>query len=337
MKFGVIPTEKAQGHVLAHSVQLAGGRLRKGKLLAKQDLAALLAEGWYEITVAQLEPGDIGEDASALRLAHALVPDPAGAGVHLSEPFTGRVNLLANHPGVAVIDAARVNAVNAVQPMITLATVPRWQRMDAGGMVATVKIISYAVPESHLQAACAEALGAVHIAPVALKTAVLIETLVSRDAGDKGWRMMHARMERMGVTLSLRRTVPHATEALAAAIAETTEDLVLILTGSATSDPHDIAPEALRAAGGTMIRFGMPVDPGNLLFLGHLGADRRKRPVIGLPGSARSPALSGIDWVIERTLCGLEVTSAGIAEMGVGGLLKEIPTRPQPRSGKTQG
>jgi molybdenum cofactor cytidylyltransferase len=75
----------------------------------------------------------------------------------------------------------------------------------------------------------------------------------------------------------------------------------------------------------------MPVDPGNLLFLGEIGG----RMVVGLPGSVRSPALSGADWVLERLAAGLPVTSADIAAMGVGGLLKEIPTRPQPRAGRT--
>ena len=76
-----------------------------------------------------------------------------------------------------------------------------------------------------------------------------------------------------------------------------------------------------------MTRFGMPVDPGNLLFLGRFG----RKPVIGLPGCARSPALNGADWVLERVICGVDVTSTDIAAMGVGGLLKEIPTRPMPR------
>jgi molybdenum cofactor cytidylyltransferase len=71
----------------------------------------------------------------------------------------------------------------------------------------------------------------------------------------------------------------------------------------------------------------MPVDPGNLLFLGDING----RPVIGLPGCARSPALNGADWVLARVVCGIPVRSADIAAMGVGGLLKEIPTRPQPR------
>ena len=99
------------------------------------------------------------------------------------------------------------------------------------------------------------------------------------------------------------------------------------MTASATSDPDDVAPSALRQAGGIVERFGMPVDPGNLLFIGALG----DRPVIGLPGCARSPALNGADWVLERIICGLPVQGEDIAAMGVGGLLKEIPTRPKPR------
>ena len=74
----------------------------------------------------------------------------------------------------------------------------------------------------------------------------------------------------------------------------------------------------------------MPVDPGNLLFLGHLG----EAPVIGLPGCVRSPALNGADWVLERVACAVPVSAADISAMGVGGLLKEIPTRPQPRAGR---
>jgi len=106
-----------------------------------------------------------------------------------------------------------------------------------------------------------------------------------------------------------------------------TSDLILILTGSATSDEHDTAPAALRQAGGHVARFGMPVDPGNLLFYGKLG----DRPVIGLPGCARSIALNGADWVLSRVVCGCPPNDTDFAQMAIGGLLKEIPTRPQPR------
>ena len=56
--------------------------------------------------------------------------------------------------------------------------------------------------------------------------------------------------------------------------------------------------------------------------------------MVGLPGCARSPALNGVDWVLERLSAGIGVTSDDIAAMGVGGLLKEMPERPQPRRPK---
>src|SRR5690606_35839015 len=83
----------------------------------------------------------------------------------------------------------------------------------------------------------------------------------------------------------------------------------------------------IRQAGGQVERVGMPVDPGNLLVLGSLDG----KPVIGAPGCARSPKLNGFDWVLDRLMAGVEVTAEDIGGMGVGGLLMEIPTRPQPR------
>ena len=88
-------------------------------------------------------------------------------------------------------------------------------------------------------------------------------------------------------------------------------------------------PQAVINAGGEVVHLGMPVDPGNLLLVGRLGdAD-----VIGVPSCASSPKLNGFDWVLARRLAGLPVGRAEIVAMAPGGLLMEIPTRPQPRGG----
>jgi molybdenum cofactor cytidylyltransferase len=71
----------------------------------------------------------------------------------------------------------------------------------------------------------------------------------------------------------------------------------------------------------------MPVDPGNLMLIGRA----RGQAVLGAPGCARSPKENGFDWVLMRLLTGLPVSRADITGMGVGGLLMEIVTRPQPR------
>ncbi|UWQ40104.1 molybdopterin-binding protein [Leisingera aquaemixtae] len=332
MRFGPVPLKDAEGAILAHSLQGASGKVAKGTVLTADDLKDLAAAGHETLTVARLDPADMHEDAAAETLAKALVPDPSAQGIRISGAGTGRVNLYATGAGLVRLDRGKLEAVNAVDPMITVATVPDYHRADAGGMLATIKIISYGVRADAIRRASSGAGDAIRVLPPVLSSATLIETTVGEDTPpdnlpDKGRAAMAGRLHRMGLSLSPRVVVPHQEDALAEAITRAPGQLVLILTGSATSDIHDVAPEALRLAGGTMTRFGMPVDPGNLLFLGTC----RDKPVIGLPGCARSPALNGADWVLERVICGLPVSSADIAAMGVGGLLKEIPTRPMPR------
>ncbi|PJE28348.1 putative molybdopterin binding domain protein [Pseudooceanicola marinus] len=333
MKFGPVAVSAAEGAILAHSLDLPdGSRLRKGLRLGKVEMERLDWYGVEEVVAARLEAGDVHEDAAADALARALVPELDG--LRLGVPGTGRVNVFAETTGVAEIDAKKINAVNALHPMITVATVPPWQRMAVRGMVATVKVISYAVPGAALEAACAAGQGALRLRPVTRRRATLIQTFVGEELQGKGPEAVAKRLHRLGADLVAESNVPHEEEALSLALAAAREaaqsDVILILTGSATSDPDDVAPAALRHAGGHMERFGMPVDPGNLLFFGDLAG----LPVIGLPGCARSPALNGADWVLERILCDVPVTDADVAAMGVGGLLKEIPTRPQPRDPK---
>lgn len=338
MRFGPVPLSGAEGAILAHSVDTPGGRLRKGLCLGAADIDALSEAGIDEVIVARLDPGDVTEDAAAARIGQALLPDPAGQGLTAGVASAGRVNLHAAGPGVIELSANAVAAMNRVHPMITLATVPPWQRVEAGTMVATIKIISYAVPEAALAEAEVAVRGAIRLRAPAFRTAHLIETAIAgkdldqkdlgqKDLGQKGRLALEGRLDRLGLRLDDREVVAHRVEDLTEALTRAGAEVIFVLTGSATSDPEDVGPAALRAAGGHVERFGMPVDPGNLLFLGHLG----ERPVIGLPGCARSPALNGADWVLERVLCGVPVTHDDIAAMGVGGLLKEIPTRPRPR------
>ena len=77
------------------------------------------------------------------------------------------------------------------------------------------------------------------------------------------------------------------------------------------NDINDKIPEAIKNANGNIIRFGMPVDPGNLLLLGKI----KKIPIIGLPGCARSPSLNGFDWVLERVLSGNNISDIDISNM----------------------
>lgn len=332
MRFGPVSLDDAEGAILAHSERLGGRKLKKGRVLSAADIAGFRAEGVAELTVARLDPGDVTEDAAAARLAAALVPDPDAAGLTLSQAFTGRVNVNAARPGLVKLDRAAIEVLNRIDPSVTLATLAPLTRVDPGTLVGTVKIISYAVDSETLSRAETAARGALSLHAVTRRTAsLLLSELPDQDPkiSAKARRVTGARLKALGIELTETEACPHDPAAMAEALAKLTGEILLILTASATSDARDTGPDALSRAGGTLTRFGMPVDPGNLIFTGTLGA----RPVIGLPGCARSPALNGADWVLERTACGLDPTSDDIAAMGVGGLLKEIPQRPQPREG----
>jgi molybdenum cofactor cytidylyltransferase len=334
MRFGPVPLSQAEGAILAHSVALPEGRLRKGCILGPGEIAQLKASGRTDVIAARLDPTDLHEDAAALAIAQALVPDPDAAGLDLRAVGTGRVNLHAKGPGLLQVLADRVDALNAVDPLITCATVPRWQRLAAGEMAATVKVIAYGVAETAVASACTAGQKALHLRPASLSRVALVETHIEPNARPLGVQAITQRLSVLGASLTVHLHVPHREPDLATALSGVREtDLILILTASATSDLQDVAPAAVRRAGGKVDRFGMPVDPGNLLFLGHLNA----MPVIGLPGCVRSPALNGADWVMERLICGVRVTAQDIAGMGVGGLLKEIPTRGRLREARDTG
>ncbi len=341
MKFGPVPLDQAQGAILAHAVALPTGTLRKGIVLGPTEIAALQALGRDTVIVARLDPDDLHEDAAAARIGLAMLPDAAALGLRSSRAATGRVNLYATGPGVLSVDQAAVTALNRINPMITLACLRPLARVGAGSMVATVKIISYGVDCADVDRACAAIGPALRVRAPVLQTAALIETAIAgpaglADPGPKGRAALAVRLARLGVKLTPRRIVAHETAAIAVALAEASgsgAEMIFVLTASATSDPMDVGPGAVWAAGGQVVQFGIPVDPGNLLFLGQLG----QKPVIGLPGCARSPALNGADWVLERVICGVPVASDDLAAMGVGGLLKETPARGRLRAPEPEG
>lgn len=329
MRFGKLALEHAQGAILAHSVKAGDLRLRKGLVLGASEIAQLNAAGIETVVAAQLDPGDLDENSAAQMISDQLTSENFTA----SAPFTGRVNFFAATAGVLEVDVRSVDALNAVDEAITLATLKSMSRVEAGAMIGTVKIIPYGVAKRSLEAV--QLRDALRLHPFKLKTATLVLTktdALSDKALNKGAEVISRRVASLGLDLTDIVTVPHEIDALSEALKTATGEMILILGASATSDRADICPMGLVTAGGEVTRFGMPVDPGNLLFLGALDG----RPVVGLPGCARSPVLNGADWVLERLVAGLDLDGSMIAGMGVGGLLKENPTRPQPRRAKPE-
>ncbi|HEV2559777.1 MAG TPA: molybdopterin-binding protein [Microvirga sp.] len=331
MKFGPIPVAEAVGAIAAHTVRAGDVVLKKGSVISAEVAGRLERAGIGSLTAVQLESGDVGEDEAARRLAEAL----AGAGVQVERPFTGRCNLFALNAGILLVDKEAVDGINRVDEAITAATLPAFKPVVLGEMIGTVKIIPYAVPDATLSRALQAAGGGLRVAPYRRRRVGVISTLtpgLKTSVVDKTIQVLEARLAPAGAVVSQEARVEHDEDALAATIRRQAADeaeLIVVFGASAIADRRDVIPAALEQAGGRVEHFGMPVDPGNLLLVGSLDG----RPVIGAPGCARSPKENGFDWVLQRLLADVPVTRADITGLGVGGLLMEIVSRPQPRAG----
>ena len=113
-------------------------------MLCAADIEALIAAGVSDIVAARLDPGDLREDEAADRIAAAV----AGANITASPAFTGRANLFAEARGLLVFDRDRLDRLNLVDEAVTLGTLPPFAIVEPRQMVATVKIIPFAVPEA---------------------------------------------------------------------------------------------------------------------------------------------------------------------------------------------
>ena len=332
MKFGSLEVPKALGAILAHAHALPDKRLKKGHHLSQDDITALIDSGVETIIVAQLDKGDVEENAAAEQIALAF----QSPNITAASAFTGRVNLHADRPGLFFADSELINAINRISPAITVSTLSDGIFVESGRMVATVKIIPLAAKSSAVKQAVklinqsrAFTLSASQVHRVGLVATQLLQ--LKKSTMDKTAKILTERLDLAGSSLVVEKRVPHSAAELAEALKQIAQacDLIIIFGASAITDIEDVIPTGLVHAGGQVDTFGMPVDPGNLLLTGSL----QSIPVIGAPGCARSSAENGFDWVLQRVLAKLPVDQNYLTSLGVGGLLKEIHSRPQPRSG----
>ncbi len=335
MKFGDVAIDAAVGAILAHAHRDGGLNFAKGRRLSADDVARLKAAGVTEVVGATLDADDVHEDEAARAIATAA----AGVGLTPTAPFTGRANLFAGAEGIVTVDAARIDALNAIDEAITIATLPAFSSVAPKQMVATIKIIPFAVPRAALQRAL-DVIGGRSLVSVAvfrpLKAGLVQTSLPGTRTKvlDKASETTRARMSGIGGSLHGERRVAHDETAIADALQALKAegcDLFLIAGASAIVDRRDTIPAGIERAGGRVTHFGMPVDPGNLLLLGELDG----MTAIGLPGCAKSPKFNGFDQVLQRLAAGLPIGRHEVMGMGVGGLLAETPSRGVPRAGKS--
>jgi carbon monoxide dehydrogenase subunit G len=337
-RFGPFPLDEAEGKILGHNVAGPDGQLllRKGRPLGAPDVARLRGLGRSVVYAAELGTDDVGEDPAALRIAQAAL----GAGLRIAGPSAGRANLVATWLGVVRVDAGRLARLNQAEGL-TVATLPAHAAVREGQVVATIKVVPFAVPEADVRAAeraAAEGGALLHVDPLPPREAVFLLT-GSRRAQARVTAAfdppLRSRLEALGSRVRGVLYVPLEDEAGERELAEalrrqidTGAGLVILAGETAIVDRHDIGPRAIERAGGEIAAYGVPVDPGHLLLLAYVG----DVPVLGAPGCARSTKPNVLDAILPRLLAGERLGRADLIALGHGGLLEDVPERPMPRS-----
>jgi molybdenum cofactor cytidylyltransferase len=335
MKFGSVPLAEATGKILAHNILGPDGRkaFSKGHVLTSANVDTLRALALTSVVVAALDSTDLGENEAAKRVGVAL----AGLNVRVVAPGVGRANLMSEVSGPLRINVPLLEQINNIDEGITAATLREHTLVQPGHLLALIKIIPFGISAARvadIEAITREAASVISVRPLQPRSVALI---VSGPANAEPRLLadfsspIQARVERLGSRLDAVCYSAHTSSAIAAAIREQvsqSRDLILLAGVSAIIDRDDVAPEALREAGGSVAHFGAPVDPGSLLMLGYVG----DIPVIGAPGCVKSPQTNVIDWLLPRLFAGERLTRTDLVMMGHGGLLEDIHERPMPRS-----
>lgn len=333
MKSGRFPLRQCRGAIALHRLTVPDRTIAKGARLSAADIEALRAAGVETLLAAFPGADDMAEEEAARAFA-ALFVSPA---MSADKPVNGRANLRARRAGLLVVDEKALERLNRLDEGLGIALLPPFSPVRKGQLVGTIKVIPFALPKALLSKAkkIRGRTALVEVRPYRHREGILVltETATTRKLREKTARAVAARLEGLGGRLAETVTVEHDEAAVAERLKKirVKKDAIILMMGaSATSDRNDVLPQALRLAGGRLERYGIPVDPGNLLFTGTL----RQTPVIGLPGCARSPLLNGVDWVLERIAAGLQMTGRDFARLGLGGLLKETAARSAPREAK---
>src|SRR5438128_10669300 len=236
---------EALGAIAVHSIRKGDLVLKKGTRIGEAEAAALQAAGIDEIVVARIEPGDVSEDQAAAEIAAAV----AGEGVRVDRAFTGRANVFAQGPGVLVVDKVAIDCLNLIDEAVTFATLPAFKPVVAGEMIATVKIIPFAVAGAVRDAAVAVArtkAPLIRVAPYRIRKVGIVSTTLPGLATkviEKTLKITSERLAPAGASIVAERRVPHEERALAQAIEEVLREgaeLVVVFGASAIADRRDV-------------------------------------------------------------------------------------------------
>ena len=330
MIFGEIQTESSENTILSNSVTINNKqskvKIKKGTQIDKNHIKLLLQNNINSIVCAQLEKDDIEENLAVHKISQSLI-NKKNSNLKMSKAHEGRSNIISNVDGILKFDSHQLFCVNSVADEIGVASLKEYSFVKKNQTIASIKSITFAVNIYVLEKIQKKAINCFQVLPFLKLNVHLIQTKTKGTLDkvlNKTFLVTEQRLKKFGINNFVNKTCDHNIKSLSENITNSVNqgaDVIFVFGASAISDIKDIIPQSLKANNGKIIRLGMPVEPGNLMLLGKIKTTQKNITFIGMPGCARSPKENGVDWIIWRIFCGLEVSNKDINQMGNGGLL----------------
>lgn len=327
-------TASLDGAVIVADVRDALGRvlIGRGTRIGPDERAILEGARWEELHLVLPDDGELVEEEAGRRLAHAS----SGRGVWPGDAAGGHWPLTAERRGVLTIEREALQSINAAGPLAVY-TLPDGQVVDAGEVVARVKVIPFVVDSALVEAAEAAAgSGVVAVHPFApARLGAVVQESLGSSALDRFRRALDEKAAWFGSSVLEPCVVPRDVRAITTALGGLRQAgaEVIVVAGTMAMDPLDPAFEALTAAGGRLERVGVPAHPGSLLWLGRIDTV----PVVGMPSCGLFSRATVFDLVLPRLLAGLRVDAAWLGSLGEGGLLtRDMAARFPPYRPRTE-
>ena len=330
MFFGEVKTETSLGGILSSSVEVTKNKkeikISKGTIIDTSIIDLLLTNNIKHISCAILDDDEIDENTAVNEISKVIIKSK-NSHIILQDPKHGRCNLVSNVEGVIVFQPNQLFSINSITNDIGIASLKAFSKVRKNQVVASIKAIPFGIKEKHLQNIISVSKECFKILPFKKKKIHLIQTTnqnTSIKVLEKTLEVTKGRLLSCGINKIFENKCSHDIKSLGAQLRQSIDenaDIVLIFGTSAICDINDVIPQSIQQINGKIFRLGMPVEPGNLALLADIKISNKNISIIGMPGCARSKKENGIDWILWRKLCDLEISSEDINHMANGGLL----------------
>jgi len=320
-----IKVEDAVGKPIAHDIVRYGPGLKailfkRGHVVRQEDVGKLKDAGNYFVYIAEGKEEGVHEDEAATRMARASTH----GSIFYTKPDNGKVNLLAEKPGLLKVKADVVKKINLIKDFV-FATQANNSGVRKGGVVGAVKIIPLTVDERRMRKVekiLRKNKPALKIvSPKVKKIGAIItgtEVYESRIK-DAFLPVLKEKLGSYGLKISKTAILPDDEEKIKEKIIELKRSCDLILvTGGMAVDSKDVTPAAIKSAGAEVVSRGVPTFPGAMMMLAYLDG----APVLGLPACVIPDKRTAFDLLLPRVLAKERITREELAELGHGGLIR---------------